>query len=244
MGRSVRAGTNGPRHKAKSEVDELKRELAQERGALAATADVLKAISCSTVDVQTVLETLVATALRLCSAERGFVLRLDGQALHYAAGHNNSPENRDFVKSHPVPLVRTTISGRAALERRTVHVPDVRNYPDYSYGGIDVDPYRTVLAVPMCKAEQVVGVFVIYRHEVRPFTDSQIALMETFADQAVIAIENTRLLSEGGRLVYDLSSRGARVRGQRSSIAPKFRETGGDCHREYAPAGRIERAHR
>jgi two-component system, NtrC family, sensor kinase len=63
-----------------------------------------------------------------------------------------------LLKSHPVPLVRTTISGRAALERRTVHVPDVRNYPDYSYGGIDVDPYRTVLAVPMCKAEQVVGV--------------------------------------------------------------------------------------
>jgi GAF domain-containing protein len=85
-----------------------------------------------------------------------------------------------------------------------VHVPDVRNYPDYSYGGTQVDPYRTVLSVPMCKGEHVIGVFCIYRHEVRPFTDRQIALMETFADQAVIAIENTRLLSELRERTNDL----------------------------------------
>ena len=91
---------------------------------------------------------------------------------------------------------RNSNAGRAALERRTVHNLDVQNDPDYNYGSSRVDPYRTVLAVPMLKGGELFGVFVIYRHEVRPFTDSQIALMETFADQAVIAIENTRLFNE------------------------------------------------
>jgi two-component system, NtrC family, sensor kinase len=180
----------------KEQIAELKRELAQAMERQAAASGVLKVISRSTFDLQTVLETLAATAIRLCSAERGFVLRLDGEALRYTAGHNLSPELREFLECNPIPLVRTTINGRAALERRTAHIPDVRNYPEYSYGGVQVDPYRTVLSVPMCKAEQLIGVFCIYRHEVRPFTDSQIALMETFADQAVIAIENARLVGE------------------------------------------------
>jgi two-component system NtrC family sensor kinase len=161
-----------------------------------ATADVLKVISRSTFDLQTVFETLAESAVRLCSAERGLVFRFDGQLLRFTVGHNVSPEFRDFLQGNPIVPGRNSNAGRAALERRTVHNLDVQNDPEYNYGGSRVDPYRTVLAVPMLKGGELFGVFVIYRHEVRPFTDSQIALMETFADQAVIAIENTRLISE------------------------------------------------
>jgi two-component system NtrC family sensor kinase len=161
-----------------------------------ATADVLKVISRSTFDLQTVFETLAESAVRLCSAERGLVFRFDGQLLRFTVGHNVSPEFRDFLQGNPIVPGRNSNAGRAALERRTVHNLDVQNDPEYNYGGSRVDPYRTVLAVPMLKGGELFGVFVIYRHEVRSFTDSQIALMETFADQAVIAIENTRLISE------------------------------------------------
>jgi two-component system, NtrC family, sensor kinase len=162
----------------------------------AATADVLKVISRSTFDLQAVFETLTESAVRLCSAERGLVFRFDGQLLRFTVGHNVSPEFRDFLEGNPIVPGRNSNAGRAALERRTVHNLDVQNDPEYSYGGSRVDPYRTVLAVPMLRGGELSGVLVIYRHEVRPFTDSQIALMETFADQAVIAIENTRLISE------------------------------------------------
>jgi GAF domain-containing protein len=161
-----------------------------------ATADVLKVISRSTFDLQTVFETLAESAVRLCSAERGLVFRFDGQLLRFTVGHNISPEFRDFLEGNPIVPGRNSNSGRAALERRTVHNLDVQNDPEYSYGGSRLDPYRTVLAVPMLRGDELFGVFVIYRHEVRPFTDNQVALMETFADQAVIAIENTRLLNE------------------------------------------------
>jgi len=187
----------------KREIAALKRALAQavERQAatseaLTATADVLKVISRTTFDLQTVLETLAESAVRLCSAERGLVFRFDGQLLRFAVGHNVAPEFRDFLERNPLTLERTSNAGRAALERRTVHNLDVQSDPEYAYGGSRVDPYRTVLAVPMHNADQLVGVFVIYRHEVRAFTDRQITLMETFADQAVIAIENVRLLTE------------------------------------------------
>jgi PAS domain S-box-containing protein len=161
-----------------------------------ATSDVLKVISRSTFDLRMVLATLAESAVRLCSAERGLVFRFDGQLLRFAVGHNVSPEFRDFLERNPITPGRNSNAGRAALERRTVHNPDVRNDPEYSYGGSRVDPYRTVLAVPMLRGDELFGVFVIFRHEVRPFTASQIALMETFADQAVIAIENVRLITE------------------------------------------------
>src|SRR5215469_309727 len=187
----------------KQEIAGLKRELAEafERqaatsDALTATADVLKVISRSTFDLQTVLKTLAESAVRLCSAERCLVFRFDGQLLQFAVGHNVSPEFRDFLERNPITPGRGSNAGRAALERGTVHNLDVREDPEYSYGGSRVDPYRTVLAVPMLRADQLFGVFVIYRHEVLAFSDSQIALMETFADQAVIAIENTRHLTE------------------------------------------------
>lgn len=178
------------------QVGTLTRELKDSREQQTATSNILKVISRSTLDLQQVFETLAESAVRLCSAECGFVFRFDGQLLRFVVGHNVSPEFRDFLERNPITPGRGSNAGRAAIERHTVHNLDVQSDPEYNYGGGRVDPYRTVLAVPMLKADELFGVFVIYRHEVRPFNDSQIALMETFADQAVIAIENTRLLTE------------------------------------------------
>jgi GAF domain-containing protein/anti-sigma regulatory factor (Ser/Thr protein kinase) len=161
-----------------------------------ATSELLKVIGRSNFDLQPVFETLVENAVRLCGAERGFVFRFDGQLLRYTVGHNVSPELREFFERNPIAPGRNSNAGRAAIERRTVHNHDVLSDPEYSYGGARVDPYRTVLAVPMFRADDLLGVIVIYRHEVRPFSDDQIALMETFADQAAIAIENVRLFNE------------------------------------------------
>ena len=161
-----------------------------------ATSEVLKVIGRSTFDVQPVFETLAEHAVRLCEAERGLIFRFDGQFLRFTVGHNVSPALVEFFAQNPMAPGRGSNAGRAALERRTVHNHDVLSDPEYSYGGYRVDPYRTVLAIPMLRADELLGVILIYRHEVRPFTDGQVALMETFADQAAIAVENVRLFKE------------------------------------------------
>jgi len=161
-----------------------------------ATSELLKVIGRSTFDLQPVFETLAENAIRLCAAECGFVFRFDGQLLRFVVGHNVSPQFREYLERNPIAPGRDSNSGRAVLERRTIHNRDVLNDPEYTYGASRIDPYRTVLAIPMLRADEILGVIVIYRHEVDPFTDNQIALMETFADQAAIAIENARLLSE------------------------------------------------
>jgi GAF domain-containing protein/CheY-like chemotaxis protein/anti-sigma regulatory factor (Ser/Thr protein kinase) len=161
-----------------------------------ATSELLKVIGQSTFDLRPVFETLAENAVRLCEAERGFIFRFDGKLLRFAVGHNVSPEFREYLESNPITPGRNSNSGRAVVERRTIHNHDVLSDPEYTYGGARVDPYRTVLAIPMIRADEVLGVIIIFRHEVRPFTDNQIVLMETFADQAAIAIENARLLTE------------------------------------------------
>jgi GAF domain-containing protein len=160
-----------------------------------ATSELLKVIGRSTFDLQPVFETLAENAIRLCEAERAFVHRFDGQYLCVVATHNVAPQLRTFVERNPIAPGRQNASARAALERRTVHIHDAQMDPEFTYA-VGVDPIRTVLAIPMLRAGELLGVIVIYRHEVRPFTASQIALMETFGDQAAIAIENARLLTE------------------------------------------------
>jgi signal transduction histidine kinase len=146
--------------------------------------------------LQTVLDTLTESAVRLCEAERAFIFQFDGRVLRAVASYNAGRENKEWVARNPITPGRHSISARAALERRTVQVPDVQADPEYAYVTRDVDPIRTTLAVPMLKGDQLVGTITIYRLEVKPFTEKQVALVETFADQAAIAIENVRLFDE------------------------------------------------
>jgi signal transduction histidine kinase len=173
-------------------LNELRESLSQQT----ATADVLKVISRSTFDLQPVFDSMAESAVRLCEAERAYIFRFDGEVLRAAASFNAGPEHQDQVYRNPIPLGRHSVSARAALDRRTVQVADVQADPEYNYVARDVDLVRTTLAVPMLKGDELIGTITIYRLEVKPFTEKQIALMETFADQAVIAIENVRLFEE------------------------------------------------
>jgi GAF domain-containing protein len=170
-------------------LNELRESLQQQT----ATADVLGVISRSAFDLQPVFETVAESSVRLCGADRAFIFRFDGELLRMVAAYNASQDFKKWVEQHPIRPGRHSGSARAALERRTIHIPDVLADPEYSYGAKDVEAIRTVLGVPILKGNDLLGVMMIYHLEVRPFTDKQIALVETFADQAAIAIENVRL---------------------------------------------------
>ena len=158
----------------------------------------LDVISRSAFDLRAVFEAVVESSVRLCGAERGLIYRFDGEMLRIASSYNASPQLVEWIEQHPMRPGRDTgrASVRAALERRTVHIPDVHADPGYTSKGEGIESYHTVLAVPILKGDTLLGVITIYHLEVRPFTDKQIALVETFADQATIAIENVRLLEE------------------------------------------------
>ena len=162
-----------------------------------ATSKVLEVISRSAFDLQAVFETVAESSLRLCDADRAFIFQFDGESLRMAVSLNAaSQEWKEYLTQHPTRAGRDSAAGRAVLERRTIHIPDVQIDPEYTFGAKNIEKVRTVLAVPILKGDDLLGVVVIYHLEVTPFTDKQIALVETFADQAAIAIENVRLLEQ------------------------------------------------
>ena len=154
----------------------------------------LKVISRSTFDLQTVLQTLVESAARLCDADKTNITRQKNGVFYRAEAYGFSHEFMDYVRNIPIQAERGSAFGRALLEGRAVHIPDVKADPEYTLvEGQRLGDYRTVLAVPMLREGVPTGVLSLTRSEVRPFTEKQIELASTFADQAAIAIENVRL---------------------------------------------------
>jgi two-component system, NtrC family, sensor kinase len=163
-----------------------------------ATAEILRVISSSPTDVQPVFSAILANALRLCGADQGGVFTFDGHAFRVAAISGKvTPEFCEALASEPIPPGRETPLRRVALERRAIQVADIQNDPGYSPPTIyRAEGMRTTMAVPLLKEGELIGALAFHRREVRPFTEQQISMVETFADQAVIAIENARLFTE------------------------------------------------
>jgi signal transduction histidine kinase len=189
------------------EVQARTRELTEALEQKTATSEVLGVISRSKFDLQPVFDTMAENAVKLCQAERAFIFRFDGNLLRAVASYNVGPELRDFVDRNPIAPGQHSVSARAALERRTVHVPDVQSDPQFAYALRDVDLIRTVLAVPLLRGNDLLGTITIYKLEAKPFTEKQVELVETFADQAVIAIENARLFEAEQTRTRELTER-------------------------------------
>ncbi|MGC2336485.1 MAG: GAF domain-containing protein, partial [Pseudolabrys sp.] len=159
-----------------------------------ATADVLKVISRSTFDLQTVLQTLVESAARLCDADNATITREKNGTFFRAESYGFSREFMDYVQHIPIKPEKGSASGRSLLEGQVVHIADVKTDPEYTWTEAQrLGDFRTILAVPMLREAVPTGVLTLSRSDVRPFTDKQIELVTTFADQAAIAIENVRL---------------------------------------------------
>jgi GAF domain-containing protein len=179
------------------EVQARTRDLTESLRQQTATADVLKVISRSAFDLRPVLDTLVESAARLCDADRALIFKGDSAVYRVAAGYNTPREFEEYSKENPIVPGRGTITGRAILEGKTVHIPDVLADPEYTGTGYQTrGEYRSSLAVPLLREGETIGVFTLMRLAVRPYTEKQIELVTTFADQAVIAIENVRLFEE------------------------------------------------
>ena len=178
-------------------VAQLTRERDESLEQQAATADVLKVISRSVFDLQSVLDRLIESAAKLCDADMGGIVRPQEGHFQFAGNYRMSQEFADLVAVTPISSGRGTLAGRVIMTGRIVHIPDALSDSEYTFkSGQKIVGYRTGLGVPLMREGKPIGVLILWRSHVRPFTDKQIKLVATFADQAVIAIENTRLLNE------------------------------------------------
>jgi GAF domain-containing protein/CheY-like chemotaxis protein/anti-sigma regulatory factor (Ser/Thr protein kinase) len=183
-------------------LNELRESLQQQT----ATADVLKVISRSAFDLQSVLDTLTESAARLCRADRAAIRLAKDGAYHHVASYGFTPDQRDYMKQHPWKAGRGSVGGRAMLEGKPVQVIDVKTDPELGLlTQAGFENLRTVMGVPMVREGLPIGALILMRNVIEPFTDKQIELVTTFADQAVIAIENVRLFEEVRQRTDDLS---------------------------------------
>src|ERR1700730_9871971 len=175
-------------------VEMLTVELSEAREKQVATGEILRVISRVPTDVQPTFDAIAASATRLCDALNALVFRFDGELVHLTAHHNVSLDRLDLLlRIYPMPASRGSVSGRSILGRVAVHVADITQDREYTLPIRTTIGYRTALRVPMLHDGAAIGAIVVARDRVAPFSDKHIELLQTFADQAVIAIENVRL---------------------------------------------------
>jgi GAF domain-containing protein len=188
--------------------DDVQRRTAELRDSLeyqTAISDVLNVISRSPNNIQPVLDTIAETSQRLCQSEQSYIFRLDGGRYHLAACRDARPEQIEYLRTNPLPPARNSVTGRVALERRTIHVVDVLADPEYDLHITGHRGYRSIVGVPLMREGIAIGVIILTRPVVQPYSEKQIELVTTFADQAVIAIENVRLFDEVQARTAELS---------------------------------------